>query len=105
MRMATIVLTLRACGEQIVKPFLIFKGGGHLDADILAELDKYGIRYDFNADAWADGLSCLTYLRYFHDTVRKHAPSFKEHLLFLDGMSSQATKQYMELALLTCCSL
>lgn len=98
-RMATLILTLRAEGEQIVKPFILFHGAGHLSAAFLAELNAYGIPYAFNEKAWANSDSCVDHLRYFHSVVSEKCPEFKEHLLFLDGLSSQSTSRFIELAL------
>ena len=98
-RMMTIILTLRAEGEQIVPPFVLFRGEGHLSPDVLAELDAQGIPYAFNEDAWADADFCITYLRFFANIVREKCPEAREHLLLLDGLSSQATSRFMDLAI------
>ena len=42
-RMATLVLTLRGSGKQIVPPFVLFKGKGCLAPELLAELDAQGL--------------------------------------------------------------
>jgi hypothetical protein len=97
--MATIILTLRAGGEQIVPPFLLFRGQGQLSPAVLAELDAEGIPYAFNEKAWANEEACLEHLRFFVKIVRANCPEYKEHLLLLDGLSAQATDGFMELAL------
>jgi hypothetical protein len=58
-RSCTIIMTLRAEGEQIVPPFLLFHGKGKLSPEIIAELDEQGIPYAFNKKAWADGATYL----------------------------------------------
>jgi hypothetical protein len=98
-RMATIVLTLRAGGEQIIKPFILFKGQGCLSQEMLDELDTFNIPYDFNAKAWANGQSCLEYLQYFSKQTKLQCSEIKEHLLLLDGLGSQCTHEFIELAL------
>ena len=91
--MATLVLTLRGAGEQEVPPFILFKGEGYLAPDLLAQLDAEGIPYAFNQKAWANEDSCVQHLLFFNDIV-KTRPEFAEHMLLLDGLSSQATVRY-----------
>ena len=98
-RMATIILTLRASGEQIVKPFILFRGQGQLSKALIAELNESGIPYGFNAKAWANEQACLAFLTYFVGELKKYAPEYPEHMLLLDGLSSQATNQFIDLAL------
>ena len=98
-RMATLVLTLRAEGEQIVPPFLLFRGKGMLSEDLLAELDAIGIPYAFNEKAWANEKACLDHLRFFYQIVHEKCPEIKENMLLLDGLGSQCTSRYIELAL------
>jgi hypothetical protein len=98
-RMCTVVLTLRGSGEQIVPPFVLFRGEGHLDPAVLAELDEQGIGYSFNAKAWADGESCIEHLKFLSKHVKENSPETKEILLFLDGLSAQATDAFIEFAL------
>ena len=97
--MATVTLTLRAEGEQVVKPFILFRGQGQLPAELHAELKAQGIPYAFNTKAWANAEACVEHLRYFHKTVQEHCPEFQEHMLLLDGLSSQSTNRFIELAL------
>jgi hypothetical protein len=98
-RMATIIMTLRAEGDQIIPPFLLFKGQGQLAAELLAELDAQGVPYAFNEKAWANESACLDHLLFFHRRLQEHCPELKEHLLLLDGLASQATDRFIELAL------
>ena len=98
-RMATIILTLRAEGEQIVKPFILFRGMGHLTPEFIAQLDAEGIPYAFNAKAWANAESCVEHLRYFHAVLKEKAPELKECMLLLDGLSSQSSHRFIRLAL------
>jgi hypothetical protein len=97
-RMCTIVLTLRAAGEQIVKPFVLFRGQGSLSKKLIQELDEWGIPYGFNEKAWSDGRTSCAYLRYFKGLVTQHAPEIKEHLLLLDNFSAQTTEDFVTLA-------
>ena len=98
-RMMTIVLTLRGDGEQIVPPFMLFKGQGQLDPGVLAELDREGIPYAFNEKAWANEEACLEHLQFFNEIVKEKCPEAKEHLLLLDGLTAQSTSRFIELAL------
>jgi hypothetical protein len=98
-RMATIILTLRGQGEQIIKPFILFKGEGCLSKDLLDELNAYDIPYGFNTKAWANGPACLDYLQYFSKHVKLACPEFKEHLLLLDGLGTQCTFEFIQLAM------
>ena len=98
-RMATLVLTLRAGGSQIVGPYVLFKGKGHIDAELLAELDASGIRYGFNEKAWTNEAAAIDHLLYFNEIVKKECPEIKEHMLLLDGLSAQSTNRFVELAL------
>ena len=99
-RMFTLILTLRADGEQIVPPFILFRGKGTgLDPEIRAELDAQGIPYSFNEKAWANEVACLEYLDFFATIVYEKCPEAKEHLLLLDGLTSQATDSFIDRAL------
>lgn len=98
-RMCTVVLTLRADGEPIVPPFVLFRGEGHLKPEQLAELDEQGIGYAFNKNAWADGNTCVEHLKFFWRHVNEKCPESKEVLLLLDGLAAQATDSFMEFAL------
>ena len=97
--MVTIVLTLRGDGEQIVPPFILFRGQGRLDPALLAELDAQGIPYAFNEKAWANELACIEHLRFFSKIVKAKCPEAKEHMLLLDGLTSQATDRFIDLAI------
>ena len=97
--MATIVLTLRAGGEQIIKPFLYFRGEGEIKQEYRDELDSFELPYLFTATAWADARACQEYLVYFSAQVKELCPEFKEHLLLMDGLGGQCTSEFIELAL------
>ena len=97
--MLTIVLTLRGDGEQIVPPYIIFRGADGLDPAVLAELDAEGIPYGFNHNAWANEEFCLGYLQFFSKIVKDKCPEAKEHMLLMDGLSSQSTRRFILLAL------
>ena len=94
----TIILTLRGEGEQIVPPFLLFRGQGNLDPAVLAELDAQGIAYAFNEKAWANQAACLEHLQFMAKILREKCPEAKEHMLLLDGLTSQSTHRYIDLA-------
>ena len=97
--MMTIILTLRGGGEQIVPPFILFRGQGQLDADVIAELDEQKIPYAFNEKAWANEEACLEHLVFFSKIVKERCPEAKEHMLLLDGLTAQATSRFVDLAL------
>jgi hypothetical protein len=98
-RSCTIIMTLRAEGEQIVPPFLLFHGKGKLSPEIIAELDEQGIPYAFNKKAWADGATCIQHLKFVAKILKEKCPEAKEHMLYLDGLSAQATIRFIDLAL------
>ena len=98
-RSATLVLTLRAGGEQIVPPFLIFRGKGYLAPELLAELQNYDIPFCFNDKAWANEEACQDHLLFLHSIVKSQCPEFREHMLLLDGLSCQSTHSFIALAL------
>jgi hypothetical protein len=98
-RVVTVILTLRADGEQIVPPFLLFRGKGKLSPAVLAELDAQGIPYAFQQKAWADGQTCIEHLQFFAKILKEKCPEYKEHMLYLDGLAAQATDRYIDLAL------
>ena len=98
-RMATLVLTLRAGGEQVVPPFVLFKGEGKIDRSLLDELDASGIPYLFNEKAWTNEEAAIEHLMYFNGIIKQKCPEFTEHMLLLDQLSSQSTMRFIELAL------
>ena len=98
-RMATIIMTLRAEGEQVVPPFILFRGQGEIAKDLLAELDAQGIPYAFNEKGYANEESCIEHLKFFSKIVQKECPDVKEHMLLLDGFGAQSTKRYIDFAL------
>ena len=98
-RMCTIVMTLRAYGAQLVKPFILFKGRGQLSKELIAELDAEGIPYGFNEKGYSNGRSSIEYLQYFKGIVAKHEPDIKEHLLYLDNFGPQASSTFIDLAM------
>lgn len=98
-RSMTIILTLRAEGEQIIPPFLLLRGEGCVPDEVLEELNEQGIPYAFNTKAWANAASCLEYLTFFKKILTEKCPEEKEHMLLLDGLGSQATSRFIELAL------
>ena len=98
-RSATLILTLRAGGPQIVPPFVLFRGKGCLEPKLLADLQEHGIPYAFNEKAWANEEMCMEHLVFFHQTVKSCCPEVRETMLLLDGLSCQATNRFIELAL------
>ena len=98
-RMCTLILTLRAAGEQIVPPFLLFRGQGCLKPSLRQQLDEANIPYGFNTKAWTNGQSSLEYLRFFHDIVRVKCPEIREHLLLMDNLGAQCTTAFVNLAM------
>lgn len=97
-RLATLVLTLRGGGEQIVAPMLIFAGLGHLLAPLLEELRKEGIPFLFQPRAWADGPGCQKHLQYLIWCLKQQPNPANEHLLVLDNFSPQKTAHFQAAA-------
>ena len=47
----------------------------------------------------ANAASCLEYLHFCKKIVTEKCPEEKEHMLLLDGLSSQASSRFIDLAL------
>jgi hypothetical protein len=95
-RQMTLQLTIRAEGDQIVKPVLIMRGEGHVEQE---ELDYYKTLFNidvvFQTNAWADERISLDYLLSF----RKQTVELGEVLLGMDRHGAQFTdacKAFME---------
>jgi hypothetical protein len=97
-RQASIQLTLRAEGEQLVPPTIVFRGAGRHGENVTQmerdELNKLtNIRWRFQKKAWADGTFCLDHCDSFVQAL-KEVPG--HHMLVLDNLSAQRMDQYRE---------
>lgn len=108
-RFCSLQLTLRASGEQIVPPLVLFQGQGprrnkdgtlRKGADIeQAELDAVkGVMWYFNPKAWANGMSARYHLRQFKAFVKAQAPEIPEHMMIFDSLNAQKTDDCIEFA-------
>lgn len=91
-RFATLILTLRGAGEQVVGPAVVFKGQGKLSNELIDELDACGVKYFFQPKAWADNSVCLKHFQHMLDKI-KPIPE-EENLLLLDNFSAQSTDEF-----------
>lgn len=96
-RFISLQLCIRAQGQQIIKPIIIFRGQGvHVNETELRELKKLkNIRVYYQKKAWADGDFCLWCLKKFKKDLRKAGIS-EEVLLGLDGLSAQKTNAFLD---------
>lgn len=106
-RQATIMMCLRAGGDQVVKTCIIFKGVGGVSPDEMSELralkKKLGnIRFYFQENAWANGKFMEWWLKKFRkDCTRAglipdHPRAGQYHVLLgLDRHSAQKTQAFL----------
>jgi len=95
---ATLVLCLRASGEQIVAPMVVFRGQG-ISYHLREELDAVGIEYCFTPRSWVNEQRCLEHLQKIDQMVHRVNPEYVENLLVLDGLAAQGTPKFMKFAL------
>lgn len=97
-RQASIHLTLRAEGKQIMPPVIILKnntfGEGIPDSE-KQELAKLGVLFYYQPKAWADKDFLMWYLDQFIKVLDKECPG-EEHMLILDGLSGQRMVQFID---------
>ena len=97
-RQATIHPCIRADGEQIMPPFIIFRGENQCptarERDILDSIEN--IRWAFQPKAVADGKYCRKWMRTFCSIVQKNDPG--QHLLFLDDLAAHKRNSCRKIA-------
>jgi hypothetical protein len=95
-RFITIHLCIRAEGEQIIKPVVIFRGLGiRMSQEEINALNKLtNIRWYFQPKAWADGEFCQWWLQSFKEDL-KAAGIEDEVLLGLDGLAAQRCQAFL----------
>lgn len=97
-KFCTLQLTLRAAGEQLMPPLVIFKGIRPTD-ETKAELDAVtGVLWYFNAKAHANGFSSRYFLRQLKNILDEKEPAILEHLMVLDSYTAQKTDECIEFA-------
>ena len=97
-RQCTIHLTLRAAGEQIVPPVIIFRGCScptQAERDALNKLKN--IQWAFQPKAWAD----QHFVRWWMKTFIHHLKNSdrKNHMLILDNLGAHRIEALTELAI------
>ena len=93
-RQFTLQLTLRADGQQLMPPYLLFRGVGEITPEERAALDECSeIRCVWQNKAWADGKLSRAWLRDF-TKITSTVPG--NHLLFLDELPEDAKGRGMK---------
>lgn len=100
-RQCTVHLCIRADGEQVVPPFLIFKNLGKISDGEREFLDNLkNINWAFQPKAWADGRYSRMWMRTFVRIMSEHDSTKNEnHLLFLDDLKCQKSKAFNKIAI------
>ena len=98
-RFITIHLCIRAEGDQIIKPVIIFRGQGvRISPQEKAALDAFtNIKWYFQPKAWADGEFCRWFLESFKADLTA-AGIEEEVLLGLDGLKGQHNQPFFDKA-------
>ena len=97
-RQASLHLCLRARGKQLMKPFIIFKGAGHIEAKEAAFYESLGnIGWAFQENAWADGKYSRRWAREFVSVVKGACPG--NHCLLLDDLGAQKTNKFQQICI------
>lgn len=91
--------SIRADGEQLMPPWIIFRGEGHITQEEVDFLDALDIGWAFHPNAWADSPYSRRYLRAFIATLRQNGLGDEKHLLLLDDLAAQKTTTFNEIAL------
>jgi hypothetical protein len=96
-RQCTIHLTIRAWGEQIVPPVIIFKGrGAQVEPSEVAFYNSIGIKVYFQKKAWCDTTFMEWYiLNVFNPSVRASG-DLGEQLLMLDNLNSHYAQRSID---------
>ena len=99
-RQCTVHLTLRAEGDQIVPPVIIFRGLSCPTKAERAALDKLkNIRWAFQPKAWADQYFSGWWLQTFIRDLADHDIGSKDHMLIMDNLSAQRMHAFQEMAM------
>ena len=96
-RQVTIQLTIRAEGEQLVRPLVIIRGTGirvNAEEQLIYQTVKDRVRVIWQPKAWADEAVCLIWLEQFAADVRQVLPE-GEILLGMDGHKPQKTAKML----------
>ena len=98
-RQATIHLTIRASGPQVVPPVLIVTGRGMRGTpeEIAHWLGLKHVLVYYQPKAWCDRHFQAWYLLNVFDKYIKKSGDFREQLLCLDNLSSHKTPEVLEL--------
>lgn len=99
-RFITIHLCIRATGEQIIKPVIIFRGQGlQLSQAEVHQLNALtNIKWYFQPKAWADGEFCRWWLQSFKEDLQLAGLGDAEVLLGLDGLAGQHNSAFYDRA-------
>lgn len=99
-RFVSIMVCIRAQGEQIIKPIIIFRGEG-LDISLLEQQllsHVSNVRFYFQKNAWADGDFCEYFLKsMIEDIQNSNIDTSKEIILGLDGLEAQHNQRFLQI--------
>ena len=99
-RQCTVHLTLRAEGDQIVPPVIIFRGLSCPTEKERTALDSLqNIRWAFQPKAWADQHFVRWWLQTFIGDLADHGIGSKHHMLIMDNLSAQRMPAFQEMAM------
>lgn len=90
-RQATLQLCIRAQGEQNVKPAIVFRGKGNVQAGERAEYDE-SVDVYFQSSAWMDSSINMQWVE--KTLVPGVGRSAEEKVIFLDNVSFQQEQQF-----------
>lgn len=93
-RQATLMLCIRAEGEQIVAPLLIFRGTGKRITQHEKSQYPSTIKVAWQRKAWADRVVCVNWLDDFIEVVR--AETQEEVMLGMDQHGSQKVAEFQQ---------
>ena len=95
-RQCTLQLTIRAVGEQNIKPILIFRGTGTRIPNSERSLYPPNIRVLWQRRAWADRRIMMEWLDGFDEDLGRSAATRQEVMLGMDQHGSQLVSEFLE---------
>lgn len=92
--------SIRAEGEQVIPPWIIFSGAGFVSQEEADFLDSLNIGWSFQSNAWADARYSRKWLRAFIATLEANGlGGGQRHLLLLDDLAAQKSASFNSIAM------